>query len=127
LEFLCSLSAVLTLFAVASSLVQPHPAQRVDIVSVAGCLRETAPGSWMLVDATDPVPSNANAPTRNEIPAALPIGKNQFRLIGVSEFDLPLHKDHGVIIKGLHIKAQPVNRLNVTSVTTIAPSCGGSK
>jgi hypothetical protein len=118
---------MLTLFAVIASLVQPHPAQKVDIVSVAGCLRETAPGTWMLVDATEPVPSNANAAPKNEIPATLPIGKNEFRLIGVSEFNLPLHKDHGVIIKGLYIKAQPVNRLNITSVTTIAPACAGSK
>jgi hypothetical protein len=118
---------MLMLVAVIAPFVQPSSAQKVDIVSVSGCLRETTPGTWMLVDATEPVASNANAPAKNEIPATLPIGKNQFRLIGVSEFDLPLHKDHGVIIKGLCIKAQPVNRLNITSVTTIAPSCGGSK
>jgi len=118
---------ILALFAAVAALVQPHPGQKVEIVSVAGCLRETMPGTWMLADATEPMPSNANAPARNEIPATLPVGKNQFRLIGVSEFDLPLHKDHGVIVKGLYIKAQPVSRLNITSVTTIAPSCGGSK
>lgn len=108
-------------------LVQPAPASKVDIVSVAGCLRETAPGTWTLVDATDPTPSNANAPQKSEIPATLPVGKNQFTLIGVSEFDLPQHRDHGVIVKGLYIKAQPVGRLNITSVTTIAPSCRPAK
>jgi hypothetical protein len=50
-------------------------------------------------------------------------GKNQFRLIGVSEFNLPQHRDHTVIMKGLLIKATPVSRLNITSVTTVAPSC----
>jgi hypothetical protein len=118
---------MLRILAIIVSLVQTAPASKVDIVRVAGCLRETTPGTWMVVDATDPVPSNANAPPKNEIPATLPTGRNQFKLIGVSEFDLPLHRDHGVIIKGLYIKAQPVSRLNITSVITIAPSCGGSK
>jgi len=48
-------------------------------------------------------------------------------LIGVSEFNLPQHKDHAVIVKGLHIKAQPTDRLNMTSVTTIGTSCPAAK
>ncbi len=60
------------------------------------------------MNATDPVPSSANAPAAKDIPAsAPPPGKNSFRLIGVSEFNLPAHRDHTVIIKGLLIKATP--------------------
>lgn len=106
-----------------AALLQGATASKIDIVSVTGCLREQTAGDWMLVNATDPVASNANAPAKNEIPATPPVGKNQFKLIGVSEFNLPQHKDHAVIVKGLHIKAQPVGRLNITSVTTISPSC----
>ena len=100
---------------------------KVDIVSVTGCLREQAPEGWMLVNATDPVASSANAPDKKSIPAAAPVGRNQFKLIGVSEFNLPAHKDHAVIVKGLFIKAQPLSRLNITSVTTIAPACPAAK
>ena len=100
---------------------------KVDIVSVAGCLREPSADTWMLVNATDPAPSNANAPDKKDIPARAPTGRNQFRLIGVSEFNLPAYKDHAVIVKGLHIKAQPVDRLNITSVTTISASCPAGK
>jgi len=96
---------------------------KIDIVSVTGCLRETQANTWMLINATDPVPSSANAPPKNEIPAAPPVGKNEFRLIGVSEFNLAAHKDHTVIVKGLHIKATPTSRLNITSVTMVAASC----
>jgi hypothetical protein len=115
--------------------LQAAPFPKVDIVSVAGCLRETQPGTWMLVNATDPVASTANAPATNDIPATPPVGKNQFRLIGVSEFNLPQHKDRAVIVKGLHVKAprastassgssaQLADRLNITSVTTISASC----
>ena len=106
-------------------LLQTAPApQKVDIISVTGCLKETAPNAWTLTNATDPVPSSANAPPAAEVPkTAPPLGRNQFRLIGVSEFNLPQHRDHTVIMKGLLIKATPVNRLNITSVTTVVPSC----
>ena len=69
------------------------------------------------------MPSSANAPAAKEIPATPPAGKNAFRLIGVSEFNLPAHRDHTVIIKGLFIKATPMSRVNMTSVTTVSPSC----
>jgi hypothetical protein len=100
--------------------------QKVEIVSVTGCLRQTG-ASWTLEHATDPVPSTANAPAKNELPSAVPSGRNTFALIGVSEFNLPQHRDQTVIVKGLHIKAQPVSRLNITSVTTISPACAPAK
>jgi hypothetical protein len=96
---------------------------KVDIVSVTGCLRETAPNSWTLTAATDPVPSIANAPPAKDIPATPPAGKQTFRLIGVSEFNLPAYRGQTVIIKGLFIKAAPMSRVNMTSVTAVAPSC----
>jgi len=73
------------------------------------------------------VASSANAPPAKEIPATPPAGRNTFTLIGVSEFNLPAHRDHTVILKGLLIKATPLSRLNMTSVTTIAPSCVEAK
>ena len=99
------------------------PAPKIEIVSVTGCLKEAPSSNWTLVSATDPVASSANAPAAKEIPATPPAGKNEFRLIGVSEFNLAAHKDHTVIIKGLFIKATPTSRVNMTSVTMVAPSC----
>jgi hypothetical protein len=96
---------------------------KIEIVSVTGCLRESSPGAWTMTAATDPVPSSANAPQPKEIPAAAPAGKNSFKLIGVSEFNLPAHRDHTVVIKGLFIKADPASRINMTSVAMVAASC----
>jgi hypothetical protein len=109
----------------AQQVPSPQSAQtKVDIVSVTGCLKEATPNTWTLTNATDPVPSSANAPPIAEVPKTAPLpGKNQFRLIGVSEFNLPQHRNQTVIIKGLLIKASPVSRLNMTSVTTVAASC----
>ena len=108
--------------AYAAAQAAPAP-QKIEIVSVTGCLKEGTPNTWTLTNATDPVPSSANAPPAAEVPKTPPVGKNQFRLIGVSEFNLPQHRDHTVIIKGLLIKAAPVSRVNMTSVTRVAPSC----
>ena len=96
---------------------------KVEIVSVTGCLKEATPNNWTLTGATDPVPSSANAPAPKEIPATPPSGRNAFTLIGVSEFNLPAHRDHTVIIKGLFIKATPMSRVNMTSVTMVSSSC----
>ena len=59
---------------------------------------------------------------RQRHPAAPPAGKNTFRLIGVSEFNLPQMKDHTVVIRGLFIKDK-VSRINVTSAVEAVASC----
>jgi hypothetical protein len=102
-------------------------ANKAEIVSVTGCLKEATPDNWTLTGATDPVPSSANAPTAKELPTSPPSGKNAFRLIGVSEFNLPAHRDQTVIIKGLFIRAAPMSRVNMTSITMVSPSCVAGK
>jgi len=109
--------------AVSTQAAAQPPSNKVDIVSVTGCLRESTPNTWTLEAATDPVPSIANAASARDVPATPPVGKNSYRLIGVSEFNLPPHKGHTVIIKGLFIKATPLSRVNVTSVTMVAATC----
>ncbi len=103
------------------------PPAKAEVVMVAGCLREQAAGEWRVVNATDPKPSNAVAPAAADLPAMPVVGTQQFQLIGVSIFDLPSHKDHTVVLKGLLIPAKPLSRLNVTSVTMLAPTCQAGK
>lgn len=100
----------------------PAPKTTVEIVSVTGCLREQGANTWMLVAATDPVASVANQAQGDDIPKAPPAGKNTFRLIGVSEFNFPQHRDHTMVIRGLFIKDK-VSRINVTSAVEALPSC----
>ena len=123
-----SVRPVLSLVAIALAMgaavvAQDAASKKVDIVSVTGCLREQGAGNWMLVAATDPVPSIANAAAGKELPTAAPDGKNSFKLIGVSEFALPGKKDHIVVVRGLFIKAAPVSRLNMTSIADALPAC----
>jgi hypothetical protein len=107
---------------IAAFVAQAAP-NKIDIVSVTGCLKEPTPNNWVITTATDPVPSSANAPAAKDLPATAPAGKNEFKLIGVSEFNLPAHKDRTVVVKGLFIKATPQSRVNITSVADVAPAC----
>jgi hypothetical protein len=107
----------------AALVVQAPAPNKVDIVSVTGCLRQRAATEWVVVAATDPVASIANAPAPKEVPDKISSGKNELRLIGVAEFRLPEYKDQTVIVRGLLIKATPVSRLNLTSITSAAPAC----
>ena len=112
---------VLTTLVLAAFVLQTPPARKIDIVSVTGCLREQGT-TWMVVAATDPVPSVANQAQGKEIPTAPPDGKNSFRLIGTSEFNLPSMKDHTVVVRGLLIKDK-VSRINMTSAVEAVASC----
>ena len=117
---------MLLLLTIAALAQAPAPNKPVDIVSVTGCLREQGAGNWMVVAATEPVPSAANAAQGKEIPTVAPTGKAAFKLIGVGEFSLPGRKDHTVVVRGLLIKATPVSRLNITSVVDALPTCAAT-
>lgn len=99
------------------------PANKVEIVSVTGCLREQGANNWMVVAATDPVPSIANQAPAAEIPKTPPAGKNAFKLIGVGEFSLPTLRDRTVVVRGLLIKATPAGRINMTSIVEAVATC----
>jgi len=102
---------------------QAPATNKVEIVSVTGCLREQGAGNWVLVAATDPVPSAANQAPAAELPPTPPAGKNTFRLLGVGEFNLPQHRDRTMVIRGLLIKAAPTSRINMTSSAEAVATC----
>ena len=102
---------------------QAPAANKVEIVSVTGCLREQGAGNWVLVAATDPVPSIANQAPAAELPKEPPAGRNSYRLLGVGEFSFPQHRDRTMVIRGLFIKAAPMSRINVTSAAEAVATC----
>jgi len=104
-------------------MAQAPAANKVEIVSITGCLREQGAGNWVLVAATDPLPSVANQAPAAELPKTPPAGKNTFRLLGVGEFNLSQHRDKTMVIRGLLIKAAPVSRINITSSVEAVASC----
>src|SRR5688572_33318854 len=98
------------------------PTRKVEVVSVTGCLRQRADSTWMLVAATDPVPSVANQAQGDDIPKTAPARQNTFRLIGVSAFSFPQHRARTIVIRGL-LTTQKVGRINVPSAVEPVASC----
>jgi hypothetical protein len=103
---------------------KPAAPAKADIVIVGGCLREASADVWTLVNAGDPVVSpTANAPSAKEAATIAKSGTNEYRLTGVTVFNLPAHRGHNILVKGLLNKASPVSRLNVTAVTMVSAEC----
>jgi len=116
------MTTTIVFLAAITVLVQGTP-EKAQIVAVTGCLKEAGTNNWIVTNATDPAPSRAGA---SVTPPTGPLsGKNEFKLIGVAEFNLPAQKDRTVVVKGMLIKASPVSRLNITSVRAVAPTCMG--
>ncbi|MEQ1910176.1 MAG: hypothetical protein ABMA15_15225 [Vicinamibacterales bacterium] len=122
-----NLFVITMVFAALTSLGAQTPPTKADLVMVAGCLREQPAGTWRVVNATEPKPSNAAAPPPEERPTLPIVGTRQFQLIGVSIFNLPSYREQTVVLKGVLVLATPVSRLNITSVVSLSPTCGSAK
>lgn len=116
---------------IALAAAQASSLQKVDVVSVTGCVTAAPGDTWMLTNATDPMPDERpgagrgrGADTAPQPPPAStpPSGKNRYRLIGILELGVPDHKGHIVTIKGLLIP-DTEKKINVTSVKMVASSC----
>jgi hypothetical protein len=107
---------------IGAAAAQEPASSRVPVVAVAGCVTQQAT-TYILRSATEPAPSIANGLPTGEVYKGPTVGPNTFQLIGISEFDMPAHVGHTVLIKGLLIKASPTSRLNVTSVSRLSTSC----
>jgi hypothetical protein len=100
---------------------------KVQDVRVIGCLKLEGK-DWLLTNATEPV---SNAPSSASAAKAAPVnpspppppGPHQFKLIGIDVFHLPTRKDQRVEVTGLLIPAKPINRINITTVVPVAPTC----
>ena len=95
------------------------------IVALVGCLEQSAPGTWRLTHASDPVVSRTQATSMAELKeeAARPLGMQQFELLGIRFFNPTSHKGEKIAVKGVLIKDTNLNRVNVTSLQTLASTC----
>ena len=105
----------------------PQGPQALPIVETVGCLVEGANRAWTLTNAAEPVSASRSGFSRpEEIKAAegRGLGSQQFRLIGMTEMNPSPHRGHKVLIKGLFIKDDRGQRINVTSIKTAGDACG---
>ena len=96
------------------------------LTSVIGCLTLRAGTHWTLIQATEPVVTNAEKPT----PAALkeaaekPLGAGTFDLLNAVPFRAALRAGEKVEARGLLYRDSQRNLLNLVSLETTGQSCG---
>jgi hypothetical protein len=105
----------------------PKPQNILPMVEVVGCLNEnqTRSGAWVLTHAGEPVVSKTQGTSSAAVAeaAAKPLGSQQDELLGVDVFNPASQKEKKVAAKGVLIKDGALNRLNVTSLQTVAATC----
>ena len=127
---------------------QNQEPRTVPVVQSIGCA-EVEGTMWFLTRTTDPTESDTPYSSDSEIEEAhtVSLGSNRFQLIGVAEFlDVEglldqfqradftaresvnstgqLKAQHKLLIKELYIQDTDPSRINVTSVISLAESCG---
>jgi hypothetical protein len=103
----------------------PQPLPSMTTVLVVGCLTPGPNDAWILTNASEPVRNGSiNETTAEELQgsAARPPGNQRFRLQNVPA-RAAATKGHRVQAKGVLIRQYMNDRINVTSLETVAPSC----
>ena len=104
----------------------PDAAPNFALVQVIGCLTDAPENAWMLTDASEPVRTKNPQPSKDDElknSERIELGVLNFRLINV--YPAPdSNKGHKVEAKGLLIRDPKGDRINVTSVQSLAPACG---
>jgi hypothetical protein len=103
----------------------PEPLPSMTPVRLVGCVASGPNGTWMLTNASEPVRSGSiNATTPEELQAltASPLGTQTFRLQNATE-RAAATKGHKVQAKGVLIRQYLNDRINVTSLETVASTC----
>jgi mono/diheme cytochrome c family protein len=95
------------------------------LVQLVGCLAPGPGKSWTLTRTSDPTQTRDETPT----PAALrqsatqPLGSQTFLLVSVGAFHPESHAGQKMEARGLLYREASENRLNLTSLQTVAPTC----
>jgi mono/diheme cytochrome c family protein len=105
----------------------PEPVPDFSLVRVVGCLTTNkTDGAWMLMHSSDPVRTGNPQPAAGEREAAgtWPLGAGTYRLLVSAAYKPEPLKGHRVEARGFLIRRPAENRLNITSLESLDPSCG---
>jgi hypothetical protein len=103
----------------------PQGPNAIPVMESIGCLADGPNNTWALSNATEPAKSTPGFSKTEDVKAAegKPLGTQQVRLVGLLEMHPEEHRGHKVLVKGLLIKDAAGQRLNITSLTTVSPTC----
>lgn len=104
----------------------PAPLPEGSLVRVVGCLTQASGDSWTLTRASAPSQSrdsDASTGLELKVSGAQPLGMNTFPLAYINAFSPALHKDHKVEAKGRLDRTTASDRILLSALQTLAPSC----
>jgi mono/diheme cytochrome c family protein len=107
----------------------PRPLSNLTIVRAVGCLTPAANNTWALARAGSPRPVRARivdgtTPEELNVSAAQPLGTQTFPLLSVTP-PSAAYSGHKVQVKGVLTRQNTIERINVMSLESVAPTCGG--
>ena len=107
----------------------PRPLSNLTIVRAVGCLRPQGNNAWALANASSPRPVRARivdgtTPEELNISAAQPLGTRTFPLLSVTQRSAA-YAGQKVQVKGVLTRQNTTERINVMSLESVAPTCGG--
>ena len=99
----------------------PQPVPDGALVVTVGCLSQTPDGVWVLSAATDPIRAEVkNSAQKN-------LGTLTFRLTdidAVPDFEPEAHQGHKMQAKGYLTRQPNAERIGLTSIAMLEPTCG---
>jgi mono/diheme cytochrome c family protein len=106
----------------------PRPLANLTIVRAVGCLSPEAKNTWALIKAGSLAPVRARVvdgttPEELKGSAAQPLGTLTFPLLSVTQQGTS-YAGHKVQVKGVLTRQNTVDRINVMSLESVAPTCG---
>jgi mono/diheme cytochrome c family protein len=107
----------------------PRPLANLTIVRAVGCLSPAANDTWTLVKASSPRPVRARivegtTPQELKASAAQPLGAQAFPLMSVPP-QAAAYAGHKVQVKGVLTRQSTLERINIMSLDSVGPVCGG--
>ena len=103
----------------------PPPVGDFSYVEVVGCLAPGPENTWLLTNASEPaaLALTGSALRQTTTINDKPLGTQTFRLLDAMAYNPDAHKGKKMYVKGLFIKLPGEQRMTISSLETIAPSC----
>jgi mono/diheme cytochrome c family protein len=102
----------------------PPPVGDFSFVEVVGCFMPGPDNTWLLTNASEPVALAVTGPQVRQTEASdRPPGTQVFRLLDAMAYNPESHKGKKMYVKGLLIRLPGEQRMTISALETIAPSC----
>jgi mono/diheme cytochrome c family protein len=103
----------------------PPPVGDFSYVELVGCLTEGPDNTWLLANASEPVGVALTGSLARRTPDIenTPLGTQVFRLLDAMAYNPESHKGQKMYVRGLLIKMPGEQRMTISTVEMVAPSC----